>query len=232
MKIGHAASVEECGHNGGMRRPVLASLLLAVTLSSCVPGGVREVQFREGPAGSEVLASRLLTDQVVPRGRLVSVQEAVARAPEGSLLVVCGRQWRLSRPWGLCTHLSRKLAPGLLTEAPGITGGGLLRGGVQTVSTSRLEAREVVIVLDVGVRQEQLPALRAEATRLNGTPYRVAGLLDREGGLDCSTYQNALQHALGLPAVVPFNGPWNLYLPQDALKMPGARVLWVGVRGG
>lgn len=221
----------ERGQNRGMLRPALAALLLTLTLSSCVPGGVREVEFRPGPAGGEVVASRLLTDPVVPRDRLVSVQEAVARAPEGSLLVICGRQWRLSRPWGLCTHLSRKLAPGLLTEAPGITGGGLLRGGVQTVPTSRLEARDVVIVLDVGVREEQLPALRAEAARLRGTPYRVAGLLDRDGGLDCSTYQNALQRALGLPDVVPFNGLWNLYLPQDALKVPGARVLWVGVRG-
>lgn len=214
-----------------MFRPALAALLLAVSLSSCVPGGVREVQFQAGSAGREVTAARLLTDQLVPGDRLLSVEEAVARAPEGSLLVICGLRWRLSRPWGLCTHLSRKLAPGLLTEAPGITGGGLLGGGVQTVPTSRLEAREVVIVLDVGVREEHLPALRAEAARLDKTPYRVSGLLDRDGGLDCSTYQNALQRAAGLPDVVPFNGPWNLYLPQDALKVPGARVLWVGVQG-
>ncbi|GMA16649.1 hypothetical protein E5F05_13200 [Deinococcus metallilatus] len=215
-----------------MPRPALVSLLLAVTLCACAPGGVRELHFRPEPAGSEPVAARLLTEQRVPEGRLLSVKEAVARAPAGSLLVVCGARWQLSRPWGLCSHLSRKLAPGLLTEAPGIFGGGLLNGGVQTVPETRLEKRDVVIVLDVGVREDQLPALRAEAARLSGTPYRVAGLLDRDGGLDCATYQNALQRALGLPDAVPFNSLWNLYLPQDALKMPGARVLWVGVRGG
>ncbi|EYB69442.1 hypothetical protein DEIPH_ctg006orf0005 [Deinococcus phoenicis] len=214
-----------------MFRSALAPLLLALSLCSCVPGGVRQVQFREGPPGSEPAAARLLTEQLVPAGRLVSVQEAVERAPVGSLIVACGARWQLTRPWGLCTHVSRKLAPDLLTEAPGPTGGGLLRGGVQTIPLARLESRDVVIVLDVGVREEQLPTLRAEAERLRGTPYRVAGLLDVDGGLDCSTYQNALQRALGLPDVVPFNGLWNLYLPQDALKMPGARVLWVGVRG-
>jgi len=212
-----------------MLRRVLLPLLLTLTLCGCVPGGVREVTFREGPAGAEMSAADLLTRGEIPAGQLLSVREAVARAPAGSLILACGARWSLSRPWGLCSHASRKLAPGWLTEAPGVFVGGLRGAGVSTVREDRLETRDVVIVLDVGVREEHLPVLRTEAARLRGTPYRVAGLLDKGGGLDCSTYQNALQRAMGLPDVVPFDPLLNLYLPQDALKVPGVRVLWVGV---
>ncbi|SMB92984.1 hypothetical protein [Deinococcus hopiensis] len=214
-----------------MFRHAFPPLLLALTLTACVPGGVSEVHFREGPADLQVNPAQLLTDARVPAGHLLSVKDAVARAPAGSLILACGARWNVTRPWGLCSHVSRKLAPGWLTEAPGIFVGGISGGGVSTVREGRLEARDVVIVLDVGVREEQLPPLRAEAKRLEGTPYRVAGLLDRDGGMDCSTYQNALQRAMGLPDVVPFDALFNLYLPQDALKVPGAKVLWVGVRG-
>lgn len=215
------------------RRLILPALLLSLTLSGCTPGGVSELHFRAGPAGGDVSAARLLTDQVVPGDRLVSLPEALARAPEGSLILVCARRWRVTSPWGICPHVSRKLAPGFLTEAPGLFRGGLLNGGPQTVPETRLESRDTVIVLDVGVRPEQMPALRAEAARLDGLAYRVGGGDDPDprAGLDCSTYQNALQRAAGLPNVIPRHGAWNLYLPQDALSVPGVRVLWVGVRG-
>ncbi|MEF2277667.1 hypothetical protein V3W47_05095 [Deinococcus sp. YIM 134068] len=216
-----------------MKTRPLAALLLCLTLCACTPGGVRELRFREGPPDVEVSAARLLTDQIVPQGRLLGLKEAVARAPEGSLILACGARWSPLRPWGICTHVSRKIAPGLLTEAPGLlgVGGGLLDGGPKTIPQERLESRDVVIVLDVGVRPQHLPALRAEAARLDGMPYRVGVVDDPRNGLDCSTYQNALQRAVGLPEVVPRHGEWNLYLPQDALGMPGVRVLWVGVRG-
>ncbi|BDP41434.1 hypothetical protein DAETH_14030 [Deinococcus aetherius] len=216
------------------RRFFLPALLLPLILGGCTPpGGVRELNFRAGPAGGEPSAARLLTDQVVPEGRLVSVAEALDWAPEGSLILVCGRRWRPASPWGVCPHVSRKVAPGFLTEAPGLFAGGLLNGGPQTVPQTRLASRDAVIVLDVGVRPEQMPALRAEAAWLDGLAYRVGGGDDPDprDGLDCSTYQNALQRAVGLPNAIPKHGAWNLYLPQDALTVPGVRVLWVGVRG-
>ncbi|WP_216317736.1 hypothetical protein [Deinococcus aestuarii] len=215
------------------RRLCLPALLLSLILGGCAPpGGVRELTFRAGPAGGEVSAARLLTDQVVPADRLLSVTQALDRAPEGSLILVCGRRWRAASPWGVCPHVSRKVAPGLLTEAPGLFAGGLLNGGPQTVPQTRLASRDVVIVLDVGVRPEAMPALRAAVTRLGGLAYRVGGGDDPDprDGLDCSTYQNALQRAAGLPNAIPKHGAWDLYLPQDALTVPGVRVLWVGVR--
>jgi hypothetical protein len=198
-------------------------LLLAVgaaALTGCTPvQNVSTLNFRAGAAGGEIDAAALLPSQLVPADRLLSVTEAVERAPDGSVIVACQAGPRGAVSWGLCSHITRKLSAGFLTESPN-----LFAGGVQTVPTSTLNRRAVVIVLDAGVKPDMLPALRAEAQRLNRAPYGVGGL---GPDYDCSTYQNALQHAVGLPDVVPRNG-WGIYLPQDAVA--GGRVLWVGIQ--
>ncbi|UQN05982.1 hypothetical protein [Deinococcus sp. QL22] len=198
-------------------------LLLSVAagaLTGCTPvQNVTTLQFRAGAAGGQIVSATLLPTQLVPADRLLSVSEAVERAPDGSVIVACQSGPRGALSWGLCSHITRKLSAGLLTESPN-----LFAGGVQTVPTSTLNRRAVVIVLDAGVTPEKLPALRAEAQRLNRAPYGVGGLGPE---YDCSTYQNALQRAAGLPDVVPRNA-WGIYLPQDAVA--GGRVLWVGIQ--
>ncbi|AHX26556.1 hypothetical protein DEDE109153_16405 [Deinococcus deserti] len=213
-----------------MKPGPLLAVILSALLSACAPGGINQLKFQPAPEGARISAPRLLIEQRVPATQLVSVRDAVDRAPVGSLIVVCSERWSAARPWGICTHVTRKLGPDEFTDAPGIFVGGLFGGGPQITPARTLFQRDVVIVLDVGVRNHHLNVLRATARKLAGTPYRVAGLLDRDGGLDCSTYQNELQRAMGLADAVPFNGLWNLYLPQDALTAPGAQVLWVGVR--
>lgn len=199
---------------------ILLLALAAAALTGCTPvQNVTTLQFRAGVAGGEIISATLLPTQLVPADRLLSVREAVERAPDGSVIVACQAGPRGPVSWGLCSHITRKLSAGLLTESPN-----LFAGGVQTVPTSTLYRRAVVIVLDAGVKPEMLPALRAEAQRLNRAPYSVGGL---GPDYDCSTYQNALQHAVGLPDVVPRNA-WGIYLPQNAVA--GARVLWVGVQ--
>lgn len=205
----------------GMKRSRIFWLALAgAALTGCTPvQNVSTLQFRAGAAGTQIDAAALLLTQLVPADRLLSISEAVERAPDGSVIVACQAGPRGALSWGLCSHITRKLSAGLLTESPN-----LFAGGVQTVPTSTLNRRAAVIVLDAGVRPEMLPALRAEAQRLNRAPYSVGGM---GPDYDCSTYQNALQHALGLPDVVPRNA-WGIYLPQDAVA--GARVLWVGIQ--
>ncbi|GAA5500794.1 hypothetical protein Dxin01_00519 [Deinococcus xinjiangensis] len=204
-----------------------AATLLAASLGACgVPQGVRTLNFVAGPAGENIDPARLLLDQVVPADRLLSVPEAVRRAPDGSVILVCNATAG-TLSWGVCSHISRKFSAGIVTDSPSI-----FAGGVQNRPESTLYRRHAVIVLDVGVTPELLPRLRAEAERLKGTPYNIAGLGDT---FDCTTYQNALQAALGLPAVAARNPSWHIWLPQDALTGPamqaGGKVLWVGMEG-
>lgn len=205
-----------------VRHALLVSAL-AAALSACAPPqGVRTLHFQPAAPGTPLTPERLLLDQRVPEDQLLSIPEALRRAPDGSVIVVCNDALTLTNFWGVCSHVSRKLAPGLLTDSPGF-----LDGGVQTRPERVLYGRAAVIVLDVGVREDQLPALRAEAQRLNGTPYR----LGTDGGLDCTTYQNALQRHLGLPDIAARNPSWFVWLPQDTLTGPAVRrVLWVGMR--
>lgn len=206
-----------------IKRWLLLPLLLG--LSACTPPqGVRSLNFQAAPEAAAVDGGQLLVGGRVPANLLLSVPEAVRRAPDGSVIVVCNRKMSLLSFWGVCTHLSRKLWPGVISDSPNI-----FAGGVQNRPESTLYGRDAVIVLDVGVTPEMLPRLRAEAQRLKGTPYILS---DTAHGLDCTTYQNALQAALGLPELAHRNPAWQVWLPQDALTGPamqaGGRVLWVG----
>lgn len=206
-----------------MRRPLIAAMLCLSLCACSPPQGVRTLNFVEGP---EVSPARLLIDQTVPADKLLSVPEAVKRAPDGSVIVVCNAILGYNL-WGICSHISRKISAGVVSDSPGI-----FDGGVQNRPESSLYHRHAVIVLDVGVTPELLPRLKAEAERLKGTPYNIAGEGDT---FDCTTYQNALQRAVGLPEIAGRNPAWHIWLPQDALTGPamqaGGQVLWVGMEG-
>lgn len=203
--------------------PLLALFLLAPLLGSCVPAvGVRDLDFRPGPAGGTIDPATLLSRQRVPADRLLGVEEALNRAPAGSLLLVCWRDTDVRNFWGPCSHVSRKYGPGQVAEQLGMShpkGAGVYP---QTSTANRY----AVIVLDVGVRPGQLPAMWAQERRLRGQPYSLTGA---PGSYYCSNYQNSLQHAAGLPDAIPFNRKWFGYLPVDALTVPGVKVLWVGI---
>ncbi|AWN23787.1 hypothetical protein DKM44_11585 [Deinococcus irradiatisoli] len=197
--------------------------LLCVLLSGCLRLPAiepRTLSFRAGPAGSPIVAADLLVSGVVPADKLLSIPEALSRAPEGSLLLVCWKDTALINFWGPCSHVARKMGPGLMADQPGLS----QRAGLR--STDVLLRRYAVIVIDTGVRPEQLSALEVKVKQLEGQLYSVSGAPDTSY---CSDYQNALQRAVGLPDVIPFSKGWNALLPSDALKVPGARVLWVGV---
>ncbi|GAA4017162.1 hypothetical protein GCM10022631_32200 [Deinococcus rubellus] len=202
---------------------LLALPLLGLLLSSCLrlPAILpRTLDFRVAPAGSELRPADLLESGLVPADKLVSIPEALARAPEGSLLLPCWRTTSLTNFWGPCSHLARKLGPGQMADQPGIT---QVAG---TRPTDSLLPRYAVIVLDVGVRPAQFAALETRVQQLKGQMYSLSGAPNASY---CSDYQNDLQRTLGLPDAVPFNAAWNALLPSDALKVPGVRVLWVGV---
>ncbi|WP_161881123.1 hypothetical protein [Deinococcus alpinitundrae] len=211
-----------------MLRSLLASRLLALPLLALLLSGClrlpaiepRTLNFRAVPAGSELRAANLLESGQVPEDKLVSVAEALARAPEGSLLLPCWRTTNLANFWGPCSHLARKLGPGQMADQPGIT----QVAGVR--STDALLPRYAVVVLDVGVRPAQFAALESRVRQLTGQMYSLSGAL---GASYCSDYQNDLQRSLGLPDAVAFSAAWNALLPSDALKVPGVKVLWVGV---
>ncbi len=203
-------------------RPVLP-LLLAPLLASCVPAvEVRDLDFRPGPAGGSIDPATLLSRQLVPADRLLSMGEAFDRAPAGSLLLVCWRDTDVRNFWGPCSHVSRKYGPGQVAEQLGMSH----PNGAGLYSQTSTANRYAVIVLDVGVRPEQLPAMWAEERRLQGQRYSLSGA---PGTYYCSNYQNALQHAASLPDAIPFNRKWFAYLPVDALTVPGVKVLWVGI---
>ena len=201
---------------------LLCLLLPSGLLSGCrlSVAGPQTLNFRAGPPGTEIVAASLLRRGLVPADKLLSLPEAIARAPQGSLLLMCWRTVGFSNSWGACSHLARKLGPTQIADQPGL----LQTAGTRPAST--LFDRYAVVVLDAGVRLGQFAALDAEVQRLSGQMYSLSGA---PGSSDCSTFQNKLQRALGLPAAVPFNSAWNGYLPADALKVRGVKVLWVGV---
>jgi len=211
-----------------MPRSLLAARLLVLPLLGVLLSGClrlpaiepRTLNFQAAPAGSGLQAATLLQSGRVPADKLVSVAEALARAPEGSLLLPCWRTTSLSNFWGPCSHLARKLGPGQMADQPGIT----KVAGVR--STDSLLVRYAVIVLDVGVRPDQFAALESRVQQLTGQMYSLSGAL---GASYCSDYQNDLQRSLGLPDAVPFSAAWNALVPADTLQVPGVKVLWVGV---
>lgn len=202
-------------------RPTL-TLLLGLSLSACMPAalpGPRHLNLQALPDQSPWAPADLLERGAVPRRLLRPLPEALELAPLGSVIVACQQP---SAVWGLCTHVTRKVGPGLLSEETGALG-----TGARLRPLSSLLDRDVIFVLDVGVREAQLGALSAQVERLRGAPYLLNG---QDRAFDCATYQNALQRALGLPDVVPLDARWNAHLPGGALHVPSNRVVWVGVR--
>ncbi len=208
-------------------RLLLGLLAGGLGLSSCAPiatQGVLALDFKTDSAWDARLdPARLLLDQRVPAAQLTSVRGALTRAPAGSIVLACWRRAEAVNFWGPCSHVARKLGPGLLAESISP-----FEGGAGVYPTSHLYSRYAVIVLDVGVREANLPAMRAEVRRLNGSAYNLS---NQPGTFYCSNYQNDLQTAMGLPDVVPWNDFWKMYVPAEVLLSPGARVLWVGVQG-
>ena len=203
----------------------LALALTSLLLSGCAlpPAGPGVLDFRAGPPGLTVSPAELLSTGLVPPEKLLSIAEALRLAPEGSLLIACWRDTQLINFWGPCSHIARKLGPGVMADQPGLS----RRAGRR--STDELLMRYAVVVLDVGVRPEQIGALEAEVDRLGPQLYSFS---DAPGTSYCSNYQNDLQQALKLPDVIAFDPAWNALLPVDALRMPGAKLLYVGVNEG
>ena len=202
----------------------LGSAVLAGLLSGCGPLAVTDVydlHFTPGPAGQDVDARTLLTRQVVPADRLVSLREAFERAPEGALILTCWKDTDITNFWGPCSHVTRKYKAGQVMETYNYS---RPRAGAYPES---VEYRYyAAIVLDAGVRPDMLPRLWEAAHRLDGRFYSLSSEPD---ALYCSTYQNILQRAVNLPDAVPTHPAWGLAVPADALKVPGVKVLWVGV---
>lgn len=200
-------------------RPV-ALILLAGLLSSCLPAtGPLSLDLRPAPSDASWTPGDLLLRGEVPAELLRPLPQAIQDAPLGSILIGCQHKGAM---WGLCTHMTRKIAPDLLTEEPGV-----FQHGAGFRPLEVLLKREVVIVLDVGVKEDQLPALRAAAESLKGKPYFIGG---QHLGYDCVTYQNALQRALGLPDIARKHPRWKAYLPVGALNIPTNKVLFVGMQ--
>ena len=161
---------------------------------------------------------RLLHDAELPAGRVLPLREALNRAPVGSLIVACEYAQAM---WGPCSHLTRKFTATTVTEEPGLFG-----RGAALLPLDSLLRRDLILVLDAGVRERHLPALRAAVERLRDAPYLLNGTLD---AFDCSTYQNALQRAVGLPPAVPLDAAWGAHLPIGALGEPLNTLLFAGV---
>lgn len=191
-------------------------------LASCAPlTTVYDLNFRAGPGGQEIDPATLLTRQIVPADRLVSLPEAFARAPEGAVILTCWKDTDITNFWGPCSHITRKYTAGKVAETYNFT------RPLAGIYPQQVEyGYYAVIVLDMGVTPDKLPALWAAARKLDGKLYNLSNAPDT---YYCSTYQNALQRAVGLPDAVPYRPELSLSLPADALQVPGVKVLWVGL---
>ena len=204
-----------------MIRSFFVTLFALTTLSSCLPAptaNVRTLRFVPGPAGAEIDPQTLLTRQIVPRDKLMTIPQAMKAAPIGSLMIVC---WKgLESFWGPCSHITRKYSDTTLTDTV------LLGEVTREYPLSHMYPRYAVIVLDTGIKSEMLPQMRTRAELLKGKPYDLSGL---PGTYYCSTYQNELEEAMGLPAPIPFNKAWNIYMPAETLFSSGVKALYVGI---
>lgn len=199
---------------------------MPLALSGCAniaTGGALVLNFTPTD-DARVDPARLLPEGRVPRERLVTIEQALERAPDGSLVLACWKSAGVANFWGPCSHIGRKLDSARLAESISP-----LEGGAGVYPLKRLLNRYAVVVIDAGVRAEHLPRLREEVARLNGRPYNLSNQPDT---FYCSNYQNELQKRLGLREAVPWNPVWKMAVPADALLVPGAEVLWVGVNPG
>ncbi|MBZ9749494.1 hypothetical protein K7W42_01325 [Deinococcus sp. HMF7604] len=206
-----------------MPRSLLLLLGCAALLTGCMPAvlGPDMNALTLRPAGAAWTAQDVLTHSVLPAAQVLPLLEAAQRAPVGSLIVACQRKGNV---YGQCTHITRKLSEHDLTEETGLLGLGATLRPLESLSR-----RDLIFVLDSGVRAAHLPALQAEVQRLSGAPYQLNGQLD---AFDCATYQNALQRAAGLPDAVPLDPRWQAHLPLGALTVSTNTLLWVGVQDG
>ncbi|PTA69568.1 hypothetical protein C8263_00620 [Deinococcus arcticus] len=194
-------------------------MLTAGLLSACLPAttGPRMDDLHAVPEAQwQPLA--LLTHSALPAGRVLPLAEAARRAPVGSLIVGCQR---VRAVYGECTHITRKVSEAALSEETGPIG-----TGARLRPLDSLQSRDLIVVLDSGVRPQHWAAMNAEVARLQGAPYLLGGQLN---AFDCATYQNALQRAMGLPEAVPYDPQWRAYLPLGALSAPTNTLLWAGV---
>ncbi|MBB6097025.1 hypothetical protein HNR42_000439 [Deinobacterium chartae] len=197
----------------------LATLLLPALLAGCVPAaGMYQLDF--APGGRDLDPARLLRDGRVPRDRLLSIEEALQRAPRGSLILACWRRIQIGNAYGHCSHISRKYSDTQLVDTA------IEYGSVGLYPISNLYRRYAVIVLDTGLRDEDWPQIEATYQKLRGLPYDLS---NREGTYYCSTFQNALEEAAGLPPAIPWNDTWKMYVPADVLYQKHVKVLYVGV---
>lgn len=202
---------------------LLASLLI-MSLSSCLPqptAGVRALHFKKVAAGGEIDPKTLLTLQEIPEDKYLTIPEAMQKAPIGSLMVVCW--YDNESPWGPCSHITRKYSDTTLIDVVSF------REVIREYPLDHMNPRYAVIVLDTGVTPEKLPLMFNKAKEYWGKVYDVSGF---PGTYYCSTLQNGLERAMGLPDAMPFNKEWNVYLPADSLFLPQVKVRYVGVNEG
>ena len=202
--------------------PFALPLLCGVLLSACsLVTPDLTLDFRPGPAGGDIDPLTLLHRQIVPADRLVTFQEAFDRAPVGSVILTCWKDTDITNFWGPCSHVTRKYSATQVAESYNFS------RPLAGVYPAQVENRYyALIVLDTGVKPEMLDALWKAAHTLDGKFYTLGNEAD---AYYCSTYQNALQRAVGLPDAVPYNPTFNIDLPADALRVPGVKVLWVGI---
>lgn len=199
-------------------------MFIAAGLSSCMfttpTQGVRNVHFQVSDEIQDIRPDQLLTQQKVPRTRWMSIPEALKRAPNGSLILACSDKTIFYKPWGPCSHITRKWDENTLAEAREF----FMHNGFHPLQ--RLYDYHAVVVLDDGTTPEQLRSMGYRIRQLENTSYDFTGLPDT---YYCSTYQNELARYVGMPEPIPFNAGWNAYVPADVLSNPRIRVLYVGV---
>ncbi|MFC6659874.1 hypothetical protein [Deinococcus multiflagellatus] len=85
----------------------------------------------------------------------------------GSLIVGCQR---VRAVYGECTHITRKVSEAALSEETGPIG-----IGAQLRPLESLNSRDLILVIDSGVRPQHWAAMNAEIARLQGAPYLLGG---------------------------------------------------------
>ncbi|WP_188999710.1 hypothetical protein [Deinococcus roseus] len=183
--------------------------------------GVRNVHFRVSDDLKELVPAQLLSDQRVPRAQWMGIPEALRKAPNGSLILACSDKTVFYKPWGPCSHITRKWDDNTLAEAREF----FMKNGFHPLQ--RLYDYHAVVILSDGTTPEQLEQMGYRIRQLQDTEYDFTGMPDT---YYCSTYQNELARYAGMPDPIPFNAGWNAYVPADVLSNSRIKVLYVGVQ--